>query len=254
MSELVLGAKGAEFSAHDVLTRRLPEFAGRRHVSEGLLYILEFSHGVVKVGRTETPRKRVNHHINTVRSFTGAALQRGWLSAVHSNHVVTEKELIRRGVEIADRVEGNEYFFGASFKRLVAIARTLEYGALVHGPEVMGGGLYKAVCPFGPIPSLPEDLPPSSLPPRERDEDPVEMYEALKNLAELKNLSIGDIADMSWLDIQEMVMDSRVRRYGSEMLLEFNRLQTRVYNEGRNDLLEPMLTPAELRALESGTA
>jgi hypothetical protein len=92
--------------------------AGRRRspTDEGHVYVIQFSTGVVKVGKAVGPTTRLSHHALQAK-IHGVSIAASWTSERHSDHSKTERRLIdycaSRGVRIA---AGNEYFTGVSFE------------------------------------------------------------------------------------------------------------------------------------------
>ena len=92
--------------------------AGRRRspADEGHVYVLQFSTGVVKVGKAVGPATRLSHHTLQAKVH-GVSVAESWTSERHSDHSKTERRLIdycaSRGVRIA---AGKEYFTGISFE------------------------------------------------------------------------------------------------------------------------------------------
>jgi hypothetical protein len=89
----------------------------------GHIYVIEFSTGVVKVGRTIGPARRLATHAR-VAQVHGVAVRRSWTSERHHGCRETERKLIdlcrRRGTQI-----DVEYFQGITFEDVRAIAQLL---------------------------------------------------------------------------------------------------------------------------------
>jgi hypothetical protein len=95
---------------------------------DGYLYVLEFSMGVVKVGKTHNPRGRVIAHSRDVARFD-ATLTRWWLSELHREYHANERTLIDAGARIGRPLGSGEYLADASYDALVALAERLPMSA-----------------------------------------------------------------------------------------------------------------------------
>ena len=71
----------------------LPEHR-RSYGRDGYVYVLEFSTGIVKVGKTRNPRARIATHIEDARKF-GASIKCLWLSVQHENYSDNERAVLR---------------------------------------------------------------------------------------------------------------------------------------------------------------
>lgn len=89
------------------------------------LYVVSFSSGTVKVGRTSTVSSRLRTHIRNA-AVHGHSTEDLWISEAHDNYAANEKALIRYGASRWESV-AHEYFRSASFKDLVLFARCLTY-------------------------------------------------------------------------------------------------------------------------------
>jgi predicted GIY-YIG superfamily endonuclease len=89
----------------------MPEIPTAHH-----LYVVEFTDGVVKVGRTSRLRQRINQH-TTDASDRGAERARSWASHDHTYEDALEGEqtLINFCREQWRAAWGREYFAGADF-------------------------------------------------------------------------------------------------------------------------------------------
>ncbi len=97
-----------------------PPAATGRH---GHIYVIEFSTGVVKVGKTISPQGRLATHSRAAR-IHGVDILRSWVSVRHPGCGATERQLIwlcrRRGASIEA-----EYFQGIPFEDVRAVAQLL---------------------------------------------------------------------------------------------------------------------------------
>jgi hypothetical protein len=91
---------------------------------EGYLYVLEFSMGVIKVGKTNRPRMRAIQHDRAVARFDGS-LSRWWLSGIHVGYHANELALMAATDRLGRRLASDEYFADCSFDDVVAIAKSL---------------------------------------------------------------------------------------------------------------------------------
>lgn len=92
----------------------------------GYVYILLFKDGLLKVGFTANPAKRIDTHRGHSEGY-GNPIVKGWLSPLHDNGIESEKELISRGTYWATSVNKSEYFAGIQFGRLVSFAQRLSF-------------------------------------------------------------------------------------------------------------------------------
>jgi len=91
----------------------------------GYLYVIQFSSGTIKVGRTGDPASRLRGHRRHAWAF-GVSIARAWVSNAHPEHEATETRLIDFAASTAtgDRAR-REFFHGADFDKLVRYATTL---------------------------------------------------------------------------------------------------------------------------------
>jgi hypothetical protein len=99
-----------------LIEARIQALSRRRSADHGHVYVIEFSSGVVKVGKAANPDSRLASHDLHAR-IHGVQVTKSWASDRHSGYAKTERRLIkycaRLGVRIAD---GNEYFTDISFE------------------------------------------------------------------------------------------------------------------------------------------
>ncbi|QYC53725.1 G-I-Y Y-I-G endonuclease [Gordonia phage Leroy] len=95
----------------------------------GHVYVIAFSNGTIKVGRTRRPRHRIRTHQDEARRF-GISIENLWLSEHHVEYKDTEHSLICHMREVATASSGAEYFADADFKRTVAFANSLPRSAM----------------------------------------------------------------------------------------------------------------------------
>lgn len=90
----------------------------------GSLYVIEFSTGIVKVGRSENPTQRLQAHRGHAYSL-GVAILYDWYSPVINNFIVAEQTLINWCVHRATTQRSAEYFTGIDPHEAVMFAETL---------------------------------------------------------------------------------------------------------------------------------
>lgn len=90
----------------------------------GFVYVVEFSDGTVKPGRTDNPRRRMREHVAMSSKF-GIALDRYWVSPVHDDWWENETAILN-AVRGTCNMNG-EYLTGISFDDVVGIAESLTY-------------------------------------------------------------------------------------------------------------------------------
>lgn len=89
---------------------------------EESLYVVEFSDGTVKVGRSIRPSTRISEHRIAAACF-GIKVLRTQAFPCSSNAVLAEAEAIRLCIKSADAVRRSEWFVGLPFDAAVAIAQ-----------------------------------------------------------------------------------------------------------------------------------
>lgn len=94
----------------------------------GHIYVIAFSNGVVKVGCTRNPAKRLSDHRSQARRF-GATVTDEWQSPQHAEWEENEDELIGIAYDLGGEPRAAEYFTGIAFADVVAQARDLPFGA-----------------------------------------------------------------------------------------------------------------------------
>lgn len=238
------------FTIADVRARRLPaEFGGLKE--NGVLYILKFDDGMVKVGRSAKPQRRVESLTSQVERLAGASFSRGWMSPAHSNYIDNEATLIGRGKYWATGVRGNEYLLGVKFESLVKFAGTLVYDAPLQGPAAPWRGSL-----FGPTPSSAPDHPSDDrwhrpaergvgrdapLPDPMAEQDYGALIPILKQAAEVAGLPEEQVMDWSWFDLYEQLSSARLKTYEAQLRADLARVRARIISERRADLFDPML-------------
>lgn len=87
---------------------------------DGYIYVIGFSTGTVKAGRTNNPRGRITSHLIDAEKF-GATISNLWLSTRHANYRSNERELLAL---LGSPSHGNEYFTDIDFKGAVRLAES----------------------------------------------------------------------------------------------------------------------------------
>lgn len=90
----------------------------------GYLYLVEFSTGVIKAGKTVVPRRRIRDHIHGAAPY-GVDVVNVWLSPELMQADVIEQLLLAalRGRWFCPA--GDEYFRGSTFIEAVEVARQI---------------------------------------------------------------------------------------------------------------------------------
>lgn len=92
--------------------------------AERYVYVVEFTTGVVKVGRTANQTQRVADHGRAAGKH-GAAITRSWVSGPHKEYAQNEVALIAFCAERWPLAGGKEYFANADYHAVVEYARGL---------------------------------------------------------------------------------------------------------------------------------
>lgn len=80
-----------------------------RQLAIGHIYVVEFSSGVVKVGRTAKPETRLANH-SLFAQVHGGSITQSWVSGLHYCSADSERELIDFCLRFGPPVVGREYF------------------------------------------------------------------------------------------------------------------------------------------------
>lgn len=89
----------------------------------GYLYVIEFSTGVIKVGQTRDPQRRLGEHRRSAGAF-GVSITQFWLSPPHANYLETEAALIIDCAEFSPYSK-REYFHAINWSEAVEDAFAL---------------------------------------------------------------------------------------------------------------------------------
>lgn len=126
-------AYGLGHANFPVFLDQLPEKVDAWGKRGGYLYALEFSNGVVKLGRATDPADRIVEHCRV--AYCGLyTLNRGWVSDGHEDCVPIERIWKGWAAEHAAEVRGFEYFLGLDFDAAVSKARTFNYTQVATAP------------------------------------------------------------------------------------------------------------------------
>jgi len=98
----------------------------RATVDDGHLYVIEFSTGVIKVGKTIHPKVRLDSHAKSAKVH-GISISRSWVSEKHPGHSDTEQELIAFGKHYGKPLLSGkcEYFADLDFEPTRCFAQIL---------------------------------------------------------------------------------------------------------------------------------
>jgi hypothetical protein len=94
----------------------------------GYLYVVEFSTGVLKVGKTVTPRTRIRAHIHGAAPY-GVQVTNMWVSEEHENADATEIQLIYSFSRSRVGPVGVEYFRMPFREAVQAAKRAIQHWA-----------------------------------------------------------------------------------------------------------------------------
>jgi hypothetical protein len=92
----------------------------------GCVYVVEFSNGTVKVGRSQSPSARLAAHRTDGRKF-GADLTGQWVSPEHAEWIGNETQLKIIARDLGGKTNSAEYFTGITFADVVARAQELTF-------------------------------------------------------------------------------------------------------------------------------
>ena len=87
----------------------------------GYVYVIEFTGGPIKVGRTDNPRMRNREHERAAAKFG----RRAWVSPLHGAWVRNKAHLIEEAERIGTRIGGCEYF-EVSYDHMLEMAAELD--------------------------------------------------------------------------------------------------------------------------------
>lgn len=91
-------------------------------MNSGHLYVLEFSSGVVKVGRSVQPTERIRDHVAAARRF-GVTLGRSWTSDAVVDEVVAEALMLAEIARTTGGRKRDEWVNDISFAHAVEVAK-----------------------------------------------------------------------------------------------------------------------------------
>jgi hypothetical protein len=125
--ELVVHAGDFFDAARDVATQAERAKSDHERSANAGLYVVEFSTGVVKVGRATDVPSRIKQHRSDAAKF-GVSMCRTWESPRHRHNVATERRLIESCADIAVLAGGKEYF-RIDFEHAVELAQKVDLEA-----------------------------------------------------------------------------------------------------------------------------
>lgn len=85
----------------------------RRTFDPGHLYVVEFAAGILKVGKSANPDRRLEQHAKA------GFVQRTWVSAHHLGCSSTERQVLKYCASYGQLHGGREYFTGLEFCSVV---------------------------------------------------------------------------------------------------------------------------------------
>lgn len=132
--EIELAQLRAEFEAELVkirASRRMAVDYIRGPVGEGYIYVIAFTTGVVKVGQTEDPKRRLGEHQSEAMAY-GVGATNYWISPPHRNFKNNETHLIKLCAKVSKRSR-REYYHEVGYERAVDFAWTLTFDS--EGPD-----------------------------------------------------------------------------------------------------------------------
>lgn len=95
-------------------------------MNPGYVYVLAFSNGDVKVGRTQNARNRLKTHRSTARRF-GLTVTDSWVSPLHLEWAMNEDTLKVIATKCGGSAKSPEYFAGADYAAVVTRANGLPF-------------------------------------------------------------------------------------------------------------------------------
>lgn len=95
-------------------------------MSAGYVYVLAFTNGTVKVGRTQDKGQRMTAHKSAARKF-GLTVTDEWVSPLHAEWRANEDALKNIAAGMGGTAHTREYFSGVDFAAVVTEAKRLTY-------------------------------------------------------------------------------------------------------------------------------
>jgi hypothetical protein len=111
---------------------------------KGHVYVLELSHGVIKVGCTTDPERRFDTHRRTAAIF-GSLITSQWLSPAHDLYYRSERRLLHLVEGAGGKKIGREHFSGVSFDDAVACAHSISFENLTEAETGRAARFYDSV-------------------------------------------------------------------------------------------------------------
>jgi hypothetical protein len=227
---------------------------------QGHIYIIEFDNQTIKVGKASNPQARVRAHQSNAQPM-GRSINRVWVSKVHGNYSANERALIAFGSRASRETIRAEYFVGLPFAQVLRFAKSLQYEVLdaaaveardkaIHDrwAPAIRAGLDRVSQDMVSVPQAYVDaaerwlspifgISPNPHQPRTIPEcfaagDPDEMRSCAERLAEIKNVPVEEILDMSIVDVLADLLHSMVET-------EISRMKIFAYENDRFDMVQP---------------
>ena len=104
--------------------------SGPRRPDVGHLYVVEFTSGVIKVGKAVGPKSRIASH-SKFAAIHGDGIVRSWSSERHHGYSDSERDLITFCKKRGSRVFGHEYFRDVTFDDARIFAGLLAQRAVI---------------------------------------------------------------------------------------------------------------------------
>lgn len=228
----------------------------------GYLYIIEFSTGLLKVGKTRNPAKRLDQHRHHAEAF-GLSITRYWVSEAHDNYGENELRLISDMHEIGGVSNLVEYFSGVTLEEAVSTTASYQFDPIdvdarsaevkasteelkqtflgpdidgrlnarrVHDEQIALDQYFAIDALFGRLPGASDNA----------HRSPIIVTGAavplslMRDLARLKQITLSEMASYSLIDMLEDTISTRVKLAGK------NLRRWAVAND-RADLLSPVI-------------
>lgn len=232
---------------HGILIALLPaKHEHHRHV--GHVYVIELSNGIIKVGKTANPFKRIKKHAADAAPY-GFKVVKLWLSIAHRNPAEVEKLLIGYGQQSGSARVREEYFLDLDFGETVRFANSVAYQPIDLAEIAEAIRLERERSAFKGV-SLAEDVDLFAVAqnriahlfgrkPDGSYDAPIvfkavsseKLRAVLGQIAEVKGCPIEDVLDMTWLDMLEGLVTQVVRN-------EAMKLQAYALASGHMGILE----------------
>lgn len=101
------------------MSSRYPSKIKDQRRRSGCVYIIEFENGIIKVGQSRAPAKRLKTY-SVYCSHAATNISKEWVSPILENAKLEESRMIEACLEFGSRAHGREWFSGVSFDDLRA--------------------------------------------------------------------------------------------------------------------------------------